>query len=101
MPLIDAYTSAWTRAFEYDGRSTRAEFWWFVLANLIVSLLIGVVASRLQGAYTVASIVVGVPLAVRRLRDAGKAWQWLFLALIPIVGSIWLIVLYCQPSIAG
>ncbi len=101
MPLIEAYTSAWTRAFDYEGRSTRTEFWWFVLANLIVSALVAVVISRLQGLYTVASVVVGVPLAVRRLRDAGKAWQWLFIALIPIIGSIWLIVLYCQPSIAA
>lgn len=62
-----------------------------------------VLISRLQGLwlYTLASLVVGVPLAVRRLRDAGKAWQWLFIALIPIIGSFWLIVLYCQPSIAA
>ena len=63
MPLIEAYTSAWTRAFDYEGRSTRAEFWWFVLANLIVSALVAVLISRLQGLYTLASLVVGVPLA--------------------------------------
>jgi uncharacterized membrane protein YhaH (DUF805 family) len=101
MQLIDAYTKAWTNALNYEGRSTRADFWWFVLANLIVSILVALVISRLQGLYTLASVVVGLPLAVRRLRDAGKTWPWLFLALIPIVGPIWLIVLYCQPTIPG
>ena len=101
MQLIDAYTSAWSKAFTYEGRSNRADFWWFVLANLIVSLLLLLVIPRLQGLYTLASVVAGLPLAVRRLRDAGKPWPWLFLALIPVVGPIWLIVLYCQPSIPG
>ncbi|MCZ2207601.1 DUF805 domain-containing protein [Cylindrospermopsis raciborskii] len=35
----------------------------------------------------------------RRLRDIGKSWLWLFIGLIPIIGSIWLIVLYSQPSL--
>lgn len=34
MPLIEAYVSAWQRSFEYGGRSNRADFWWFVLANI-------------------------------------------------------------------
>ncbi|QNI70551.1 hypothetical protein CyaNS01_01419 [Cyanobium sp. NS01] len=37
---------------------------------------------------------------MRRLRDIGKPWPWLLLSLIPIVGAIWLIVLFCQPSVA-
>ena len=81
MALIEAYKSAWIRSFYYEGRSTRSDYWWFVLANLIVT------------------IVPGLPLAVRRLRDAGKSWPWLLISLIPIIGGIWLIVLFCQPSI--
>jgi uncharacterized membrane protein YhaH (DUF805 family) len=101
MPLIDAYRSAWSRSFEYEGRSNRADFWWFVLANLIVSVIIALISAKLQTVYTVASLLPGIPLAVRRLRDMGKAWPWLFIGLIPIIGAIWLIVLYCQPSIPG
>jgi uncharacterized membrane protein YhaH (DUF805 family) len=36
---------------------------------------------------------------VRRLRDSGKAWPWLLIGLVPIIGGIWLIVLFCQPSL--
>ena len=54
MPLIDAYRSAWSRSFEYEGRSNRAEFWWFVLANLIVSVIIALISAKLQTVYTVA-----------------------------------------------
>ncbi|MFN7229558.1 MAG: DUF805 domain-containing protein [Synechococcaceae cyanobacterium] len=38
-------------------------------------------------------------LSVRRLRDAGKHWAWLFIGLIPLVGAIWLIWLFIQPSV--
>jgi uncharacterized membrane protein YhaH (DUF805 family) len=38
---------------------------------------------------------------VRRLRDAGKAWPWIFIALVPIIGAIWLIVLLVMPSVPG
>lgn len=99
MPLIEAYTSAWSRAFDYNGRSNRGDYWWFVLANVIVSLGTLALSSKLQGLYSLASIVPSLPLVVRRLRDIGKPWPWIFIGLIPIIGAIWLIVLLCQPSL--
>jgi uncharacterized membrane protein YhaH (DUF805 family) len=54
----------------------------------------------LYNVYSVATIVPGIPLAVRRLRDISKPWPWILLGLIPIIGTIWLIVLFCQPSLS-
>ena len=101
MRLIEAYGAAWTRSFDYEGRSNRGDYWWFVLANLIVSVILAFVSDKLQGLYSVASIVPSIPLVVRRLRDIGKPWPWIFIGLIPIIGAIWLIVLFCQPSLPG
>lgn len=72
-----------------------------MLANLIVTVVITLVSDRLQSVYAVASLVPSIPLVVRRLRDIGKSWPWIFIGLIPIIGAIWLIVLFCQPSIQG
>ncbi|MFQ6537283.1 MULTISPECIES: DUF805 domain-containing protein [Aphanothece] len=101
MPLIDAYTSAWIRSFDYEGRSNRGDYWWFVLANLIVAIITALISPRLNTIYTVATLLPGIPLCVRRLRDIGKPWPWIFIGLIPILGAIWLIVLFCQPSVTG
>ncbi|MCH9713261.1 MAG: DUF805 domain-containing protein [Cyanobacteriota bacterium] len=101
MRLIEAFTSGWNRSFDYEGRSNRGDYWWFVLANLIVGVLTALISDKLNTVYSLASLVPGIPLAVRRLHDIGKPWPWIFLALIPIVGAIWLIVLFCQPSIAA
>ena len=39
-PLIDAFSAAWTRCFDYSGRSKRGDYWWFVLANAIISVVL-------------------------------------------------------------
>ena len=36
-------------------------------------------------------------LAVRRLRDAGVHWQWIFVGITGI-GSLWLLFLHTLPS---
>jgi uncharacterized membrane protein YhaH (DUF805 family) len=102
--LIHHYVEAWRRSFDYSGRSRRPEYWWFYLANVIIGLVLGLLSNTLEffgwllSAYVPASFVPTLPLTIRRLRDGGKAWPWIFIGLIPIVGTIWLIVLLCQPS---
>ena len=48
--------------------------------------------------YSLGTLVISPSIIVRRLRDAGKQWQWIFLLLVPIIGWIWLIVLLCKPT---
>lgn len=104
-PMIAAYQAFWTRAFDFSGKSTRNAFWYAFLDNFIITIILGILSSQVSafGAlitlYTIATIIPGLSLVIRRLRDAGKAWAWVFIGLIPVIGSIWLLVLYCQPSI--
>ena len=35
--MIDAYKKLWTKSFDFRGRSTRHDYWWAVLANILVS----------------------------------------------------------------
>ena len=99
MLLTTSYISAWQRSFDYEGRSTRNDFWWFVLGNFIVNLLIGFVSWHIQSLCIIASVVPGIPILVRRLRDIGKQWPWILVGLIPVIGTIWLVILCCQPSV--
>lgn len=93
------------RSFDYQGRSSRPDFWWFYLANIIVSfllVLLGIANElllKLFALYTVAQIFPSLSLTIRRLRDSGKAWTWIFISLVPLIGGIWLIVLLAQPSL--
>ena len=79
---------------DFSGRARRKEYWYFTLFYLIfgiVTCYIGFLALLLP------SLAVGV----RRLHDIGKSGWFLLLALIPIVGSIILIVWLCEDSQPG
>ena len=103
---VEAFTTAWRKSFTYGGKATRAEYWWFYFINLIVIYaylwLVPTsppdLASALLILYSIASVFPSLSIVVRRLRDIGKQWQWIFISLIPFIGGIWFIVLMCQPS---
>ena len=48
--------------------------------------------------YGVAAVLPCIAIAVRRLRDAGYHWAYIFIPLIPFVGIFILIFLLCQPT---
>ncbi|HXQ47029.1 MAG TPA: DUF805 domain-containing protein, partial [Caulobacteraceae bacterium] len=48
--------------------------------------------------YSLAVLLPSLGIAVRRLHDIGKSGWWLLVALVPLLGAIYLIYLYCQPT---
>ena len=62
-----------------------------LLTNEVIFLLIFF-------AYGVATVLPGIAITVRRLRDAGYNWLYIFIPLIPFVGIFILIFLLCQPT---
>ena len=102
--MINAYKSLWTRAFDFQGRSTRGDYWWAALASTIIVLILIALLSAaeefaaLYTLYVFAALIPNLSLSIRRVRDAGKGWQWIFINLIPLVGAIWYLVILCQPS---
>jgi uncharacterized membrane protein YhaH (DUF805 family) len=92
----------------FSGRARRSEFWYFLLCHfiiiialLIVAALIGTAGIVLYGLYALAVFVPGLAVAVRRLHDVGKSGWFYFICLIPLVGSIWLIVLFATEGNVG
>ena len=88
------------RYADFKGRSTRAEFWWWVLfivlSIFIVLILDAVVAafvpndvSPLFSLFLVGTLVPNQAVAVRRLHDIGKRGRWL-LAWYGITVAAWL-----------
>ena len=48
--------------------------------------------------YSLGNLIVVLSIWVRRLNDISKKWTWIFIQIIPILGSIYFIYLMCQPS---
>ena len=91
----------------FSGRARRKEYWMFFLCNFLIGILIGILArmlpmlSVLSILYSLAILIPGLALTVRRLHDTNRNWPWIFIAFIPIIGTIWLLVLLLLDGTAG
>tara|TARA_Y100001968_G_scaffold226075_1_gene208860 strand:- start:618 stop:938 length:321 start_codon:yes stop_codon:yes gene_type:complete len=103
--MIEAYKSFWTRAFDFQGRTSRSVYWLAVLVSFLVGLVLAILGSvadsliALYPLYYFAAIIPNLSMSIRRVRDMGHSWPWIFINLIPIAGPIWFLVLLCRPSL--
>ncbi len=104
------FLAAFKKYVDFNGRARRKEYWMFVLfsyifiiAGVLIDNLLGLtMVSGLYGPfYIISGLLLALPglaVTVRRLHDVGKSGAMIFIGLIPIVGAIWLLVLYCTDS---
>ena len=86
-----------TNYANFTGRSTVSEYWYAYLFNFLVSLCTSWIPV-LGGLISLALLIPGLSIAVRRLHDTGKSWVYLFMGLIPLAGWIILLVQFCKAS---
>ncbi len=97
--MLSFYPQFWTQAFDFEGRTSRIDYWKIVLVNLIIGgVLAKVSPSAVYFVFAVASICPGLAMNIRRICDTGRSWQWIFISLIPFVGVLWLLWIELQPS---
>ena len=116
--MIEAYKKFWKGYDDFRGRSTPSDYWFACSAHLLIFFTWYLLLAVFQGmavdetsllrneviflfiffVYGVAAILPGIAITVRRLRDAGYNWPYIFVTFIPFVGWIILIVLLCKPT---
>ena len=123
--MINAYKNFFKNFAEFTGRSTRPDYWWVWLGNLILSIpfwiiyfytvflstvmdsvsdsaseatfmVFGLVAI-IYAVFYLAILVPTIALSVRRLRDAGFHWAFIFLRFAPMGGTA-LLILHAMPT---
>ncbi|MDI9831231.1 DUF805 domain-containing protein [Streptomyces sp. KAU_LT] len=82
----------------FGGRARRKEYWMFTLFNAIAYIVLMVIDLATIGSgvlpviYELAVLIPSLAVAVRRLHDTDRSGGWLFIAFIPLVGAIILLV---------
>jgi len=114
--MIDWYKKAiFDNYANFSGRARRSEYWYYLLTNFIVVMLLfiisgflsflhyslGIVGMILYFLYLALTIVPSLAVIVRRLHDVGKSGWYYFIAFIPFIGFIWLLVLLVTDSEYG
>lgn len=97
----------------FEGRARRKEYWYFTLFNFLIMVvlqILKVIATEsgdnagatlfevLYILYILGVIVPSLTLSVRRLHDTGHSGWWCFIAFLPIIGSIVLLVWFVSDS---
>ncbi|MBX2865909.1 MAG: DUF805 domain-containing protein [Leptolyngbyaceae cyanobacterium MAG.088] len=83
----------------FSGRARRKEFWYFALFNFLISLGLGIIdgvlglgleggLGLLGGLYTLAVLIPGIAVTVRRLHDTGRSGLWILISFIPLIGGL-------------
>jgi uncharacterized membrane protein YhaH (DUF805 family) len=96
----------------FSGRARRKEFWMFVLFTILISIGLGIIDAFagltteyglgiLGGIYSLATLIPSLALVFRRLHDTDRTAWWILIGLVPIVGSIVLLVFYCLDGTRG
>lgn len=123
--MINAYKNFFKNYAEFTGRSTRSDYWLVWLGNFILSIpfwiiyfytvFLSIVMDSIDDSvsestfmvlglvviiYAIFYLAILVPtlaLSVRRLRDAGFHWAFIFLRFAPM-GGIALLILHAMPT---
>jgi len=107
------YINMWKNFANFSGTANKRDYWMAFLFNFIVSFVLVLITSRsminaimegrpapfgIANIYALAAFIPSLSIAVRRLRDIGKEWFYIFLFFVPCVGWIFIIYLLAQPT---
>ena len=106
MSFVDAIKSVFTQYVGFSGRARRSEFWYFYLFTILLSIVASIVQRAMTNSTNgIVTTIIGLAIilpylavAVRRLHDTSRSGWWLLIGLIPVVGTIILIVFWVQDS---
>ena len=104
-----AIRTVFTKYADFTGRASRAEFWWWILFVALVSAVLGTLnvipvgdngqlGSLLNSIWSVIILLPTLAVGVRRLRDAGYEWGYIFFLLLPFAGAIMLCIFWAQAT---
>jgi uncharacterized membrane protein YhaH (DUF805 family) len=90
----------------FSGRARRKEYWYFVLFNLIISIILIIIdyminSQILTTLYSLGVLIPSIAVTVRRLHDTDRRGWWIFISLIPIIGAIVLLIFMVLDSQKG
>jgi uncharacterized membrane protein YhaH (DUF805 family) len=106
MGFGQAISSGFSNYVNFSDRASRSEYWFWILFVIIGDIVAMAIdyALGIQVISTLFSLAVllpGIAIAVRRLHDLDRSGWWVLLALIPLIGAIILLIWFCSRGTDG
>ena len=114
MIFSQAVSSFFARWKDFNGRSSRSEYWWATLFVALTSIFTNILTLFLGLSGSIVAIIVlllivifslfltiaSLALVVRRLHDTNKSGWW-YLIIFTIIGILPLLYWYCKKGDEG
>ncbi len=110
MSIGEAIASCFGKYVQFSGRASRSEYWFFQLFSWLCSMVATMLGAGisgisngpgLEGIVSLVFLLPGLSVFVRRMHDTDRSGWWFWLALIPIIGWIVILVFLCQKPTPG
>ena len=103
MNFTESIQTCYKKFFDFSGRASKSEYWWFQLYQIIIYALSLIFQSDLALLFSIVVIANLLPIyaaAVRRIHDSNKSGWFVLLSFIPIIG-LYVFVLLVQDGSKG
>ena len=98
--ILDWFKKALRNYTNFSGRARRKEYWYFVLVQMgliIVAMILDAIIFNSETGlfYIVVALglfLPGLAVTIRRLHDTSRSGWWFLLSILPLIGSIVLLV---------
>ncbi|MBJ7470511.1 MAG: DUF805 domain-containing protein [Solirubrobacteraceae bacterium] len=103
MSYTQAIADGFSKYVQFSGRSSRSAYWWWALFAFVVGAVtygIGAAIGTMVLYYiaTLALLLPGIAVGVRRLHDTGRSGWWYLIVFVPVIGGFVLLFFFIQPS---
>jgi uncharacterized membrane protein YhaH (DUF805 family) len=96
MNFIEAVKSVFKNYANFNGRASRAEYWWFFLFSGVVAVALTFLDLSINGGdtekvgitgtiFSLGTIVPSIAVAVRRMHDVGKSGWYILIPLYNLI----------------
>ena len=103
--LFNAIKICFQKFFIFTNRASRSEYWWFILFYTIFATIPTFVPNENVVVFgyimSLLLFIPGIAATVRRLHDINKSGWFIFISLIPILGSIIVLVMTIEKGTLG
>ena len=101
MNFIESIQTCYKKFFDFSGRASKSEYWWFQLYNTILYILTFVFQNDLALLFSILVIANLLPVfaaGVRRVHDSNKSGWWILISFVPIIGLYIIVLLITDGS---
>ena len=101
MNFIESLQTCYKKFFDFSGRASKSEYWWFQLYNTILYILTFVFQNDLALLFSILVIANLIPVfaaGVRRVHDINKSGWWILISIVPIIGLYIIVLLITDGS---